>query len=123
MTPKSHTSPHFVVKAETVFVDRQPNYLTFILVFPVSRVTHMLVMSFSVGQTRTLCLWQEGEAQKLPETPMPFNDSTPSRELGTLRYLPKQRTVCARKHFALTVFNLGFHSYCVCCSVFMLEVS
>lgn len=44
-----------------------------------------------------------------------------SRELGMLWYLPKQRTVCARKHFAFIVFNLGFSSSCVCCSIFVLE--
>lgn len=93
-----------------MFVHRQPNYLRFILVFPLSTITHMLAMSFSVGQTWTWCcsLWHEGEAQKLPETPEPLNNSSPSRELGTLSYLPKQGTVSARRHFAFVVFNLRF---------------
>lgn len=105
--------PQFVSKAEAVFVRGQPNYFRFILACLVSRITLMLVMSFSVGQTWTWCcsLWQEGETQKLPETSELFNTTTPSSELGTLRYPPKQRTVCMyKKTLCFGRINVGVSS-------------
>lgn len=80
------------------------------------------VMSFSVTQTWTgrCSLWGREKPRNCLEHQCPSRIAQLAEIMHTLLSSQDKDCMC-KEYFAFAVFNLGFHSCCVCCSLFLLE--